>query len=78
MVVSSDLLKHLSCFPWVPPWTSRAEMVPSKEHDHKEELFERPRKRRSEVCVGLSLGQFQKSGDREETISEGSEWERGR
>lgn len=52
-------------------------MVPSKEHDHKEELFERPRKRRTKVCVGLSLGQFQKPGDREETILEGSEWERG-
>lgn len=53
-------------------------MVPSKEHDHKEELFERPRKRRTEVCVGPSLGQFQKLGDREEAIPEGSEWEPGR
>lgn len=53
-------------------------MVPSKERDHKEELFERPRKRRTEVCVGPSLGQFQKPGDREEAIPEGSEWEPGR
>lgn len=40
-------------------------MVPSKEHDHKEELFARPRKRRTEVCVGDSvLGSF-KSREKE-------------
>lgn len=40
-------------------------MVLSKEHDQQVELFERPRKIRTEVCVGPSLGQFQKPGDRE-------------
>lgn len=53
-------------------------MVPSKEHDHKEELLERPRKRRTEVCPGPSLGQFQKPEIEKRPYPRGVEWECGR